>query len=233
MLDGDSLAVILDGRRVEVRLLGINAPERDECHGDVSRGITMDLVGETVRLVEVAGADGSDQFDRLLRDVWSGGTWVNGALVEVGAAMALHTGAATQSELMDLDEQAWQAGRGIWATDACGDSALPAGLVIASVVADPPGRDEEDLDGEVVVIANESDNPVDISGWVLRDESTRNRYTFPGGTVLGPGDEIAVTSGCAGHGFCSGVPIWNNAGDTALLLTQAGTVVDRYRYTRD
>jgi competence protein ComEC len=85
------------------------------------------------------------------------------------------------------------------------------------------------------VIENSGGTAVALGGWVLRDESSANRFPFPDGLLLAPGDQTRVVTGCAAGArrlaWCAGSPVWNNAGDTALLLDPAGRVVDRFRYS--
>ncbi len=68
-----------------------------------------------------------------------------------------------------------------------------------------------------------------------RDESSQNRYRFPHGFLVGAGETVAVHTGCGDDGpadlyWCAGNPVWNNGGDTALLLDPAGNVAARLRY---
>src|SRR5829696_2113242 len=82
--------------------------------------------------------------------------------------------------------------------------------------------------GEVLKVQNRSpDRSLALGGWWVRDSMLR-RYTFPGGTVLGPGQTVTVH---AGHGAdASGVLHWgldvtlfpNNAGDGAYLFDPDG-----------
>ena len=70
-----------------------------------------------------------------------------------------------------------------------------------------------------------------LSGWVLRDESSRNRLEIPRGTAIEPGMQITVSSGCETEvSWCEGRPIWNNGGDMALLSDRNGRVIARDRY---
>ena len=75
-----------------------------------------------------------------------------------------------------------------------------------------------------------------LSGWVLRDESSRNRLTFPSGTVLAPGDTVTVITGCAGgtvsaiH-WCNDGAVWSNGGDTVIVSDTLGNAVIWYTYT--
>jgi micrococcal nuclease len=86
VVDGDTIQ-LENGTRV--RLVQIDAPEGgDECYGQESRDVLRGLVpdGASVRLERDPALDDTDRFDRLLRYVHRGGTNVNVALVERGAA---------------------------------------------------------------------------------------------------------------------------------------------------
>jgi len=83
VLDGDTIAVT-GGRRV--RLIGIDAPERDECEGPVATKKLRDLVlGERVVLVKGARTD-KDRYGRLLRYVDVKGKDAGLALLKRGLA---------------------------------------------------------------------------------------------------------------------------------------------------
>lgn len=232
--DGDSLVIVIDGERIEVRLAGINAPEADECHGDASRTMLEQAVGTgTVVLRPVTGEDDVDQFGRLLRNVWVDGTWVNEQLVADGAALALQTGTPDEDALVAAENHAWTARVGMWDPAACGE--FPPGVVVSDVNYDPPGADDENAAAEFTLLGNDGDEAVDISGWIVRDESSLHRYTFPGGTVLAPGDGLRLHSGCGDDGgldlyWCADGAVWSNGGDTVLLQTPTGTVASRYKY---
>ena len=88
VLDGDSLVVDLGGEETEVRLLGINTPERDECFDQEARARAGELAGDRVRL---SGED-EDRFGRLLGYAYTeDGTLINQQLVAEGMALALST----------------------------------------------------------------------------------------------------------------------------------------------
>jgi hypothetical protein len=75
-----------------------------------------------------------------------------------------------------------------------------------------------------------------MTGWTLRDESSTHRYVF-GDLQLPPDAVVRVRSGCGeDRGFdlvwCASDPVWNNAGDTALLQDAAGNIV-AYRTYED
>jgi endonuclease YncB( thermonuclease family) len=230
VIDGDSLIAILDGVEVEVRLEGINAPERDECLGDESRDHLEEVLDSGP--VQIAGTE-FDQFDRLLGIVTAGGLPVNVTQVADGLAIPLAAASDVDDLILAAEARARTSSVGIWNPESCGSGPLPD-IAIIAVEPDPPGRDEEDLDSERVVIRNETDSVQDLSGWVLRDESTANRFEFPNGTAISAGGSIEIVVGCTPGPdrltWCNDRPVWNNGGDTALLLDPDGRIVDLYRY---
>jgi endonuclease YncB( thermonuclease family) len=230
VLDGDSLIAVIDGIETEVRLQGINAPERDECLGNDAKSRLEDVLDSGP--VQIAGTE-FDQFDRLLGVVTAGGLPVNVTQVADGLAIPLAAESPIDGLVLAAEERARTLDVGIWNPESCGSGPLPE-IVITSVDPDPPGRDEEALDDERVVIRNRTDSSQDLTGWVLRDESTANRFQFPPGTSIASGATIEIVVGCQPAPdrltWCNDRPVWNNGGDTALLLDPAGRIVDLYRY---
>jgi micrococcal nuclease len=231
--DGDTLLVSLEGAEEEVRLLGVNAPEQDECFADQARRALSGLLASGPLRLDLQ--EERDQFGRLLAYAYAGDTFLNLALVDGGFALALQDDHPQQAEFLRADEQAFAAGRGMWAAAACGPPS-PAFATLLDIAPNPPGPDEDDLNGEWVLLGNLGDRGADLTGWVLRDESSANRYAFPAGTLLQPGEEAAVHTGCGGDRegdlyWCHDGPVWNNGGDTVLLLDPRGNVAGRLRYS--
>lgn len=228
VLDGDSLEMDLDGAVEEVRLAGVNTPERAECWSDAARDAASRLVEGALLLVAPTGRD---RYGRLIGFVWADGDLVNLRLLEAGAALAVTLDHRYAREFLAAEESAFSTGAGMWAPDACGPPTA-ASVAVAGAEPDPPGPDD-DPDGEWVEIANRG-GPVDLTGWVLRDESSTHRFTFPKGFTLGAGDRVTVRSGGGSDGggtlYWDEGSVWNNGGDTVLLLDEHGNVVDRYRY---
>jgi len=233
VFDGDTLLVSLEGTEEEVRLLGINAPERDECFGDEAReALAGRLVAGPLRLDT---QEERDQFGRLLAYAYAGEDLLNLSLVADGFALALQDDHPMSAEFLRADERAFSGGRGLWAADACGTPSS-APVTLLDVEYNPAGPDEDDLNGEWVLLGNLADQDADLSGWTLRDESSQNRYAFPAGTLLSPGGQVLIHTGCGEDSptdlyWCSAGPVWNNGGDTALLLDPAGNVAGRLRYS--
>jgi endonuclease YncB( thermonuclease family) len=229
VLDGDSIEAELAGEVVEVRLLGINTPERSECWSDEAREATAELLAEAeVTLLEA----GIDRFGRVLGYLGADGVFVNARLVADGHAAVIANDHPYLDEFLDLEDAAFAAAAGWWGPEACGPD-LGTGLRIAALDADPPGRDDDPRDGESVTITNRGTSDVVLEGWVVRDESSIHRYRFPAGVVLAPGGEVLIASVCGFHEHCfdDRDTVWSNGGDTALLLDPAGNVVDRLRFT--
>ncbi len=238
VIDGDTIAVRLDEDGTEVlRLIGTNSPEDGECFADeAAAGLRGLLHGETVYL-EPDVSD-RDQFGRLLRYVWTiDDQFVNAMTVETGWAIARDypPDISRSEELEKAQQRAQTAGAGLWAPEACG-SALAAEVRIVDVEYDAPGNDNFNLNGEWVEIVNGGEAPVDLTGWVLKDESATHRYSFPAGFSLHPAGLVRVFTGCgpdtsdALYWCVTGSAVWNNDGDTAFLLDSNGNIVFSYPY---
>lgn len=228
VLDGDSIEAIVDGSVEEIRVHGVNTPEREECWSEQARDITAALLEEAE--VQIVPRQ-RDQYGRLLAHLWADGVPVGLTLIERGAALAVSVDPEYRAAYLAAEDAAYSSRIGLWARDACGPAAA-AGIRIAGARFDAPGPDDRNPNGEWVQLANDG-AAIDLTGWVLRDESSIHRFTFPAGFVLGAGAEVTVYSGCGPAGgdalfWCEG-PVWSNDGDTALVLDHFGNVVDRVR----
>ncbi len=242
--DGDTVQIDIEGTQHNVRLLGINAPEIEECWGQEAAVKLQELIGgQTVLLT--SGPDETDSFGRLLRYIYLESeepVFVNSVMVETGNAVGLQDGSDVAAAIKTYEARAFQSGYGMWATFACGDregtSVDRPVIRVEELVYDPPGPDADDLAGEYITIANEGYDAVSIGGWTLRDESTSNRFTFDGGVTLDPGGSITVVTGCDGgpagalH-WCSDQAVWSNGGDTAIIMDTLGNAVVWYTYTSE
>lgn len=150
-------------------------------------------------------------------------------MVAEGLALAT-TGGNWSDRFIAAEEEARTTRPGMWSPTACGPE-VDAELRIEFSQPNPPGADRPDA--EFITIHNDGSSPINLSGFVLRDESSSNRLPIPTGTTLVAGDSIEVWTGCepaSGLGWCSDTPIWNNGGDSALLLSPFGNVVAHARY---
>jgi hypothetical protein len=230
VVDGDTIDVTTDGGSLTVRLVTTNSPEQGECLADRALDHLVDTlegVGVTLEIV------GTDQFGRTLAHVFEGSRHLNLEMVELGLSLAStpDTGDSHGSAILKAERQAYETGTGLWAATACGRSGpLPRIVIdIGESSPDPPGTDEEHLVLEAIVIVNEDAVAADLSGWILRDESSRHRFTFPDGIVLGPGERMTINSADSGW-FPGDGAVWNNDGDLVVLQDPTGTVAARWRY---
>lgn len=228
-IDGDSLLVDTGAEQVEVRLLGINTPEREECGAETATGTLASLAeGAEVTL----SWDELDRFGRALGYVDTG-VDLAAALVETGQALALSDDHPRFADYAAAERAALAAGVGMWSVRC--EPSSSAQVRIAALTFDPPGPDGDDRNGEVVGLRNDGNDSVDLTGWVLRDESSRWRFAFPTGFTLAGQSGVLVRTGCGDDSaedlfWCATDPVWNNGGDTALLLDSGGNVVDRWLY---
>ena len=235
IIDGDSFELSIDGRDDEARLIGVNAPEGEECFGDAARaGFSDRITGEEV-FIETAGPE-RDDFGRLLVYVHAGSLLVNEQLVVDGLAVARDQSGHRLAEDFEAAEATARDGeRGLWAPDACGEPTTAA-VVIADIEPDAPGRDNENPNGEWIDIRNTGESAADLSGWVVKDESTRHRFELEADFVLAAGQTVRLYSGCGTDSatelyWCNvDDAVWNNGGDTVFLLDANGSAVDTLSY---
>ncbi|MGH8913216.1 MAG: lamin tail domain-containing protein [Acidimicrobiia bacterium] len=236
--DGDTLEVSNeDGTVAEVRLIGVNSPESNECFADDATRVLATLTPVGSKVGMTTDVSDEDQFGRLLRYVWVGGLSVNEELVRRGVAIARRypPDTALWERFETAQAAARETGSGLWAAEACGSRA-EASLAISDLRFDADGDDNKNLNDEWVQIRNEGDTVVDLTGWVLKDESASHRYSFPTSFILAAGEAVTIHTGC-GENFgttlfwCNvGSAVWNNDGDTAFLLDPNGNTHLTYEY---
>ncbi len=113
--DGDTISV-LDRHKQQhkIRFFGIDAPERDQPHGQAARRALASLVDEQqvgVVIIE------KDDYGRTVGTVYQGDTNINLALVQGGHAWWYRYHAPHERHLEAAEEAARDTGRGLWAGD--------------------------------------------------------------------------------------------------------------------
>ena len=211
--DGDTVQVETGGQQIDVRLVGINAPESDECFGNEALDhLIENLKGRSVDMETL----GTDQFDRTLAHLYVEGMNVGLDLVENGFAIAL-TVEGDNSEFLSAETAAAGAGLGLWGTEVCGGTGPLPDLSI-----------DFDRFDEEVIVTNQGPTAVDVAEWVIRDESSRHRFRFAEATLSRPGETLVIRT--TDPGWDPGdANVWNNDGDMAMLLDAFGRVVDHQR----
>ena len=121
VIDGDTVAIRIAGRREEVRYIGVDTPETVkpgtpvQCFGHRASVFNRRLTeGREVRLV--LGVERRDAYGRLLAYVRVGGRFVNAELIRRGLARSLTIAPNDRFAALfrRLERRAAVAGRGLW-----------------------------------------------------------------------------------------------------------------------
>lgn len=122
-IDGDTIAVNMNGDVETVRFIGIDTPETHkpntpvQCYGPAAAAFTKNTIGtNTVRLVSDSLNTDRDRYGRLLRYVYlPDGTLVNEKLVQEGYAFYYPYFPFSKSTAFKADQDAAMAAhRGLW-----------------------------------------------------------------------------------------------------------------------
>ena len=114
MIDGDSLEVDTGESITQVRLFGIDCPERDQPYADQARDELARMVRGKILRLEVMD---HDDYGRTVARVLAGDVDVNLALVRAGAAWVYRKYSKDRT-LLAAEESARRERRGLWADDA-------------------------------------------------------------------------------------------------------------------
>lgn len=109
------------------------------------------------------------------------------------------------------------------------------GIAIDTIHADAEAKPEAaNLDDEYVVLENETDEAIDMSGWRL-DYADDQTYAFPDGFTVTAGETVTVRTGAGEDtddelfaGF--NTPVLNNLGDVVTVFDEDGDVVATQGY---
>jgi micrococcal nuclease len=121
VVDGDTIEVLLDGRREDVRYIGVDTPETVkpetpvQCFGRRASDFNHTLV-EHRRVRLVFGVERRDVYGRLLAYVYLGDRFVNASLLRMGLARTLTIPPNDRfaGRFKWLEMGAARAGRGLW-----------------------------------------------------------------------------------------------------------------------
>jgi micrococcal nuclease len=224
VIDGDTIE-LCNGERV--RYLGIDAPESNMPYHAEALAYNQNLVmGKKVRLEY--DVQKRDAFGRLLAYVWLEDRMVNREILLAGLAI-LYTlpPNVKYAEIFFEDMKTAQSTfMGIWAE-------LKDRVKISFVNYDAEGDDRSNLNGEWVEIRNGTTLDLDMTGFILTDDS-QHEFVFPA-FILGAGKSVRVHSGSGEASadalfWGSGMPIWNNDHDVAYLYDSNRTLLDKWSY---
>ena len=241
VIDGDTIEVSLGGTIYRVRYIGIDTPELDDerpefcaLAQEATRYNRQLVEGKTVRLEKDVSE--TDKYERLLRYVYVGDTFVNAELVRQGLAWAkvYEPDTKYQGILEEAAAEARQDKKGIWQEIQPPPPIRVEDVQITYIFYDGlVPRVESD---EYVEITNLGDQPQDLTGCVLMDISEGYpSFTFPP-YILAPGESIRVYTNeyhpeWGGFSFEYSQAVWNNTEpDVAVLYDSQGNEVSRMSY---
>ena len=109
--DGDSLVAKVQGVAMDIRLADIDAPELDQPYGrDARKELVALAAGRQLVFMPID----TDRYGRTVAHVWADDTYLNREQVEHGAAW-FYAEFARSSMLYDVEQEARNAQRGLWA----------------------------------------------------------------------------------------------------------------------
>ena len=113
VIDGDTIVVRDKTGEIHVRLIGIDAPEKNQPYGSQATALVTTLIGN--QPIKLSG-NSKDRYGRLLSHVHAGNTWVNMEMVKQGAAWVYKAKPDTfWADLNDAERDARNNRRGLWA----------------------------------------------------------------------------------------------------------------------
>ncbi len=132
VVDGDTIDVLLNGKDVRIRLIGIDTPETVDprkpiqCFGREASEKMHSLVdGKNVYLESDPTQSNRDKYKRLLRYVYlEDGSFVNKLMVEQGFAheYTYNIPYKYQAEFKQAEEGARSKGLGLWGNNVCANN---------------------------------------------------------------------------------------------------------------
>jgi endonuclease YncB( thermonuclease family) len=220
VVDGDTIYMEVDGGDAQsVRYIGIDAPENGRPLYTESLNANSSLVAikEVYLIKDVSDID---QYDRLLRYVVVGNTFVNYELVRMGLAVAedYPPDSACANTFLMAENEAKTNQSGMWVATQTPRPSSPQ-IIILTV-----NKKEEWVD-----IQNTGYIDVDLAGWNLVSE--RGNQDCPLSGIIRSGEILRIWAMAAeGPGFSCGYKtnIWNNSEpDPAVLYNPQGEEVSR------
>jgi micrococcal nuclease len=232
--DGDCLiAEVIDGDTVipengkRIRLLGINTPEEGMYFYRESKEVLEAMVLDKTVILEMDVTD-LDIYGRELRYIFLGSLFVNLEMIKRGFAniYTCPPDVKYSEEFLEAERYARGNNLGLWELSDLRDVSI-------DIVYDAPGNDNENINGEYVVLENTGNTLLDTAGWTIKDSGTKI-YRF-GPYNFYPGNRIILYSGRgkdSGNMFYwnSPKPVWNNDFDTLYLRDGEGLLIGIYNY---
>ncbi len=205
VLDGDTFELD-DGRKI--RLANINAPEKNQHGSNLSIEFLKQFLNYSVDL-EIIGIE---KYSRFLARAYAP-NYLNLEMVEKGYASKFLVDSSELNKFASAEEKAINSGLGIWVKSEYYN------CITSKVYPDK----------EIVKLSNKCNN-LNISSWVLKDESTKF-YSFKG-------IELGAITLHSSNGtdnktdifWNSKSNIWNNDRDSLYLFDNKGNIANYNSY---
>jgi len=223
VVDGDTIKVMMDNTLYSVRYIGIDTPESTtqiEPFGKEASEKNAALIsGQEVTMYRDVSE--TDQFDRILRFIFVGDTFINYELVKQGYATAFrYEPDVSCADLMAQAEvDARAVGFGMWSAQATFESTSPGETLVITTV---------NKEAEFVDIQNKSNASIDLYGWRLVSEKGSQTCSLSG--AIQPNGTLRIYARTGENGFnCNfSKQIWNNSEpDPAVLYNSQGIEISR------
>lgn len=137
IIDGDTIEVNIGGRLYDVRYIGVDTPEPNQPFGHEAAEKNAELLSGN-RITLEKDVSETDRYGRLLRYVYADGIFVNAELVRQGYAQVATypPDVKFQNHFLELQREAQESGKGLWAGSSPALSEKPAGLYVGSNKSD-------------------------------------------------------------------------------------------------
>lgn len=96
----------------------------------------------------------------------------------------------------------------------------PTGKVVINEIESQAGQPDDWIE-----LKNVGDAPIDLTGYVMTDNSVDHRYNFPDRTVIQPGEYLTIDVATVAGGFGLG------GADSVILYAPDGSIVDQFSWT--
>ena len=193
IIDGDTLE-LEDGRIL--RLLNINTQEKNDFGSNESIAYLKEIENSQVE-IEITGID---KYKRYLARIFAP-NYINIELVRLGLATKYLVSSEELSDFLQAEKYAIENEAGLW------EKSQGYGCLTASI----------EPDEETLILYN-SCNPINLTGWIIRDES-RKKFILEG--TLDKELKIFSFEGQNtknSYFLNSNTNIWNNDRDTIYLM---------------
>lgn len=207
VIDGDTLVI---DAGVHVRLLNINAPEKDVATSSYAAEYLRNFQNKTILLEST----GEDKYQRTLARIYTqDGRYLNLELVENGFSSKFLVQESELSLFSKGESRAIEESKGMWSHS-----------IYYSCLTS-----EIDKYKEIVIIINKCPS-INFSKFTLKDES-RKTFTFPSIAF----DKLLIHSGKGASNstdifWSQSTDVWNNDRDTLYIFDNDGKIIHYNSY---